>query len=474
MRQGQRAGEGQRGEHEHDRAAAAVEDGVQRAEQRQAGFDPAGGRVQPMQHRRQEAERAEERDQHAGAGDEAKLGDADERGGGEGEEPGGAGQRRDQDLRPGAAPGLQQGGLALVVIGAGLAVADGELDAEIDRDAGEQHRERDRDQVQRAHRERGEAGGHEQAEQQREDDRHDQAPGADRQEQQDRHQDQAGEQALDGAVGHGGEFLVLEGDVAGQADMRPSRVHEFEAGGRGAEGLARGLAGLEGGVVKHRPDLDEPVLPRHVGQLAGEQPLPRQRLRMPGHHAAERGVEAAQRGRERAEVGLAGVDALGDQRQGVQQPAQAWVGGELAEEGLGVDGLVEQRLQLRQVKEQQGVALEVGRGVGAAHAAEMGGVGSERGGELGRGDVGLLGGRAVDDGDQHVLPAREGAFHRHRPLPPGQGGREQGRGVGGHAEPVRGEPKRAGRERERREQDEHVVPAAQADPAAEDYGHRAL
>ena len=77
-----------------------------------------------------------------------------------------------------------------------LAVTDRELDGEIHGDADEQHAESDRDQVQRSHRHRGEQQRQRQAQCQRHQDRHDQPPGAHRQEQPQRDQHHAADQRL--------------------------------------------------------------------------------------------------------------------------------------------------------------------------------------------------------------------------------------------------------------------------------------
>jgi len=67
-------------------------------------------------------------------------------------------------------------------------------------------------------------------------------------------------------------------------------------------------------------------------------------------------VEPVERGREGTEVGLPGGDPLSDQPERGHQPAQARVGRELPEEGLGVDGRVQQIGQSLGIEEQQPVA----------------------------------------------------------------------------------------------------------------------
>ena len=96
-------------------------------------------------------------------------------------------------------------------------------------------------------------------------------------------------------------------------------------------------------------------------------------------------MEPGQRGRERAEIRLPGVDALRDQPERAHQPPQAGIGRELAEEGLRVDRRVQQLSERVLVEEQQAVADQIGRVVRPLDRLEMRLVGRERGGQRIRG-----------------------------------------------------------------------------------------
>ncbi len=113
--------------------------------------------------RRQEGERREIGDDHADAGDEAELGDAAKLRRQKAEE---AREQRDrgQRQRPADAARRRQQGLGQIVgIVALLPVAGGELNAEIDAEADEQHGEGDRDEVEAADERYAEAGRHREA-----------------------------------------------------------------------------------------------------------------------------------------------------------------------------------------------------------------------------------------------------------------------------------------------------------------------
>ena len=134
---------GEQGEDGQDDPAVAGDGGVDRAERREADLLRLGARAQQCERCGKEDEGAGESDQHAHAGDQAKLRDAAERRGDEGQEAGGGRDRGDQDLD---ADPLCRASQRLLGVGrtqAHLAEADAELDGEIDRNAHEQHGERD-------------------------------------------------------------------------------------------------------------------------------------------------------------------------------------------------------------------------------------------------------------------------------------------------------------------------------------------
>ena len=318
---------------------------------------------------------------------------------------------------------------------ADLAEADGELDGEIHRQAHEQHGEGDRHEVQRAHRQRRESRRQVQPEQQRQHDRHHQPPGSGGDQQPDRHQQQAGDQPARSPLRHRRELVIVERHRPGDAHPRRPGAHELQPARGVPDGLAGRLAGLQGAEIQHGLGQHEAIFAGQRRDGPGQQHLPGQRpCRVGG--GGQRPVEPLQRGRERRQVGLPALHALGDQRERRDQPAQAGVGGELAEEGLRVDRLVQQLAERLDVQEQQRVARQVGRRVRPAHDGEVARVAAQRLGKRGGRRIRLLRDRRIDDRHQEVLALRERGLQLGLPLLPGQGGGEQRPRVGGDAEPL--------------------------------------
>ena len=133
-------------------------------------------RLEQAQQSRQQRDAGGERDQHADAGNEAELGNAfvDRRQ--ERQEAGRRRQGRERQRRAGAPARLQQRLAQIVDLVPLRAIADAELQAEIDAEADEQHGEIDRYQIERAdhqHAERGRDGkSDDKADEHRENDAH--------------------------------------------------------------------------------------------------------------------------------------------------------------------------------------------------------------------------------------------------------------------------------------------------------------
>ena len=193
---------------------------------------------------------------------------------------------------------------------------------------------------------------------------------------------------------------------------------------------------------------------------------------MAGGGFVELAFEAGQRGGELAEGGLAVLDAQGDEGEGGEEAAGGRVGDELADEGLGVDGLVEELGQLGAIEEEEAVALEEGRGVGAPDGGEVGVVGRQGGGQRGGGGLGFLGDLGVDDDDEQIAELGEEALHRHRFLAPVQLAREQRVGVGGHAQVTARVETARSREQQEGENDERRASRAPRDEGGEERSDR--
>ncbi len=158
--------------------------------------------------RRKQGDRGQERDDHAGSGDQSKLGQANIGGRQERVESrrnrGRREQKRARHPESGRFESLEE-----VAVREPLgAVSDAELDAEIDAKADEQHGEGDGDEVQRSdHRQTG-SGGEAQADREIDEDGDDD-PGLLESQPQDQENNDKGHRAIERRpVGDGGEFLV--------------------------------------------------------------------------------------------------------------------------------------------------------------------------------------------------------------------------------------------------------------------------
>ena len=206
-----------------------------------------------------------------------------------------------------------------------------------------------------------------------------------------------------------------------------------------------------------------------IGERAGDQALPGQRPVMPGRRIGEHAVKGQQRLRERPELRLPALDADRQQRERREQAAGRGVGRELAQEGLRVDGAVQQVFERLGLQEQERIALEIRAAVRAPHRAEMRVVLRQRGGERGGRFVGRLRRRRIDHADQQVLELRERPLPRDLPLPPGQGGGEHRIGVGRDGEMRGAEPRGPHGEQKSGEQHQRRVP-----PAVPDQGGKQM
>ena len=179
---------------------------------------------------------------------------------------------------------------------------------------------------------------------------------------------------------------------------------------------------------------NEFVRAAQIGELAAEQPRPRQRLRVTGDRVGHRLVEPGQRGAIGRQVDLAVLHPFAQQRERGEQPARARVLGQLPEKGLGVDGPLEQRLELFGIEKQQALPAQKGRGIGPADGAEMRMVRRQRRGQAGGGRLGLLRLLGVDHRHQQIGKLRELGLEGHGPLAPRQAFGEHFVGIGADAE----------------------------------------
>ena len=147
--QRQAKNDGRQGHADHP-IAPPVEKAVERRERGPTDRRRLAGRREHAEQRRKQANGRQERDDHAGSGDQAEFGETHIRGRQERVESGrDRGRRKQKRARYAARRGLKS--LAEIAVRIPLgAVADAELDAEIDAKADEKHGEGDGDEVQRS------------------------------------------------------------------------------------------------------------------------------------------------------------------------------------------------------------------------------------------------------------------------------------------------------------------------------------
>ncbi len=190
---------------------------------------------------------------------------------------------------------------------------------------------------------------------------------------------------------------------------------------------------------------------------------------MPGRRIGEHAVKRLQRLRERPELRLPALDADRQQCKRGEQAARRGIGRELAEEGLRVDGAVQQVLERLRLQEQERVAREIRAAIRAPHLTEMGVVLRQRGGERAGRLVRRLRRRCIDHADQQVPELWERPLPGDLPLPPGQGGGEHRVGVGRNREMRGAEPRGARGEQKPDEQHQRRAP-----PAVPDQGGKQM
>ncbi len=204
--------------------------------------------------------------------------------------------------------------------------------------------------------------------------------------------------------------------------------------GRYTDGAACLGAGFKGAVIEIGLDEDETAQLLLLRCAAGEQALPRQMMRPAGERRLDRIGQRGQRRVERRELDLAVLDALERQADRREQAAQAGIGGQRAEQGLGGDQLIGDVLDLLDRQEEQAVAREELAAIGAAHRlVELRAI-TQPLRQIGRRILGLAGCGGIDDDGKEIDVLRKGAIELRLALAPRQVGRDEVIGVGIDAE----------------------------------------
>ncbi|MCY1515111.1 hypothetical protein D9M68_496870 [compost metagenome] len=411
LRQQRRPGEDGQQRHQQHRLAVALQEQVRRGQPGKAGRLGFAAGAQHADQRRQQRERGGERDDHAGAGDQAQLGHAAVIGRQEAEERrrgGGSGQRqRRADRVRGHSQRLDHV-VAVMALGA---VAHAELDAEVHAEADKQHRERHRDHVQRAHHGQPQRRGDQQPGEQACQHGHDQPRRAQRQP-QDQHHHQHGQRAVErGAVADRGKFIVGQRLRAGQPHRRLVALRQLQVGGRLPDRARRRGAGLQVAVVEHRAHGDVAVgMAVRAGlEAVVDQSGPRQRRGLAGQHLVQCLRAAAEQLRHVAKPDLAHLQR---QRQrggeGIREAAQRGVVRQRANQRARLHELLRQLADFAGTGEQQSVVREKRSPARLADGGEARRLPAQRLGQRLGGGIGQLRRGRLDHRQDQLAALREG------------------------------------------------------------------
>ena len=229
------------------------------------------GRIEQVQQRRQCGNAGQERDQHAGAGDLAEFRNPLVVGRQEAQETRSRRHRRKRQRHCGAARRVLQRQRQIVVLEPLRTVADAVLNAEVDAEADEQHRECDRQQVERPDHHQADGRGDRKSDEKIDEHGEDDLRRVQRQPENEQHDDDGADSVGDRAVLDRGVFLVGHRHRPGQANPRAIVGREIEILGRLPDRVGRGLARLQRLIVEDRLEFDEGA-PIGIGQrlVAGE------------------------------------------------------------------------------------------------------------------------------------------------------------------------------------------------------------
>ncbi|VWC29650.1 hypothetical protein BLA15945_06369 [Burkholderia lata] len=387
----------------------AIEVVVDRREPREARRLRFARRREQAQQRGQQRERGEQCDEHPDARDQAQLGHAAIGGRDEREEARRDGRGGQRERHAHRVRGADQRVIDARIAEALLAVLHAVLDREVDAEADEQHHERDRDHVQRTDHREAECGGHDEADEQRDQHRADHPLRAQCQPQDDEHGEQREDAVERRAVFDRREFVVGERLLAGQAHGRAEALLEVERAGRVADHLAGFRAGFQRAVVDHGLHGDERArgLPRGI---VVDQCAPRERGRLAGQHVVDRRGAACEQLRHRGQFHLAGQQRLaerGGQRRG--EPGQARVLREFVDERARARELRGGIGDVLRRQEQQPVVLEERPAAGLGDLADAAGFGvlPQRFGQRMRGGIREFGRGRLDDREDRAVALRE-------------------------------------------------------------------
>ena len=171
----------------------------------------------------------------------------------------------------------------------------------------------------------------------------------------------------------GGELLVLQLNLPGQADPDAVLKREVECARGSADGAACRRAGGERSKVQLGLHQDEASCVARAGGMLRDERPPGEEGGLSLRHALEGIGELGQGSLELGERGLALPHALECQLEGAHDAAQARIRGERTEEALASDELVHRGLHVRHGQEEEAVAGEELAAIGALDRVERSG-----------------------------------------------------------------------------------------------------
>ena len=316
------------------------------------------GWLENGEQRRKQGDRGQERDDHAGSGDQPEFGQAHIGGRQERVESGCDRGRRKQKRARHAESGRFESLEEIAVREPLGAVSDAELDAEIDAKADEQHGEGDRDEVQRADHRQADSGGETQADREIDQDGEND-PGLLEGQPQDQENDDDGHHSVERrAVGDGGKFLVRQGHRAGEAHFDAPVGRQAQFGDRRPDGLGRLASGLQIAVIEDGLDVDEPPEIRRLRRAPRNQPAPGESRMLALLDLLQSLSDGGDRRLDVFECRLFEPNAFERLRNGAEDPAQGRIEGERSEERLRLDQLIHVVTQVIDAEKQDAIAGE--------------------------------------------------------------------------------------------------------------------
>ena len=422
QREARRRDDSRRNEHA---AALPQQESVEPTERRIAHRGALPGWAQERDERRKQTDAGNERNQHAGTGDDAELRHAAVRSRQEGVEARGDRGGGERQSATDLAAGIPQRALQIVVVVALGTIANAELDTKIDAQADEEHGKGNRYEVERAEHEQTKRGRHDQPGAKAQHDRDDEAEGAQRDPQQ-RHDGQEHDRDVErGAIGKRGELLVGERDRTGLSYPETRIGVESKLMRGGPDRRAGALAGLQRAVIEYRLHEHESAQLVRIGGAPGEQAVPRESRRLAGDDGLEGRGQLRQRWEQLVGLRVVLVHALDEQVERVHEPAQAGVCRQAPQQRLRGDEPLHGLRQRGGRFEQQTLAIEEWPAVGPPYDAKKPALTRQLLGQRRGRLLGEFRGRAVDDDCDQVRVLREGRIEGPLALAPAHVRRDQ-------------------------------------------------